>query len=218
MKLGIGICNSNDKIPSEFFWSFVALRQVCPTMIFRGTHPWDVVRNNQIITNFLKSDCDVFVKMDIDQAYPSNYFEVMLPLMKDHAVIGPMIYDRCQSSGFMPLCKTIDAGVPFWPPESTHDGKTGIEEVPYLHTNCFYNRGVLEALKPPYYEAHLREDGLERKNHVDYTFMKKISAAGHKIYINNDVVVGHLAVVPVTRQFHERHNRKDTGILQSTIG
>ena len=206
MKLFIGICNSQSKIDSGFFWSFLNIRKPCEVNIFRGTHPWDVVRNNQLIDAFLKTDCDYFVKMDVDQGYPTNYFEVMLPLLKDHDIIGPMIYDRHIQSDFMPLCFQPDPSEPFAKRGTPLDFKMGIMELPYLHTNCFFNRYTLEALKPPYYEAFLSDDGLSRENHVDFTFMNKFKEKGFKIYINFDVVVQHIAQVGISRNFHETWN------------
>jgi len=37
--------------------------------------------------------------------------------------------------------------------------------------------------------------------------MDKIVAAGYKIYINFDVVVKHIAEIPVTREFYETWNK-----------
>jgi len=207
MKIAIGICNSQDVIKSRFFWSFLEMRNPYLTTYIKGSHPWDVVRNNQLITGFLKSDCDVFIKMDVDQVYPDNYLEVMVPLTRLYDVIGPMIYDRHLESGFMPLCFEKDNNEPFARRGKAFDGKTGIKQLPYLHTNCFYNRHVLESLKPPYYEAYLNENGLGRANHVDYTFMRKIVDNGHKIFINFDMVVAHIAEVPIWRYNYERWNR-----------
>ena len=205
MKLGIGICNSQETVDSAFFWTFMGIRHVCTIEAFRGNHPWDVVRNNQLIDKFLRSDCDYFVKMDTDQEYPANYFEVMVPLLETHDIIGPMIYDRHEFSNFMPLCfehdkeKPLERGNPF-------DNRTGILELPYLHTNCFYNRYALEAIDRPWYEAFLSDDGLSRANHVDYSFMNKFTKKGYKIYINFDMVVEHQAKVGVSRNFYETWN------------
>ena len=80
-KLFIGICNSQELLPSKFFWSIIALRQPIRSVFGRAVHPWDVIRNNELIDWFLDSDCDYFVKMDVDQVYPADYFEKMLPLV-----------------------------------------------------------------------------------------------------------------------------------------
>lgn len=205
-KAFIGICNSQGYIPSGFFWSFNSIRHVCQVEAHRAGHPWDVVRNNQLIDKFLKSDCDYFVKMDVDQVYPQDYFEVMIPLLADHDIIGPMIFDRHESSGFMPLCFEEDKDNQWAKRGQPFDAKSGIMQLPYLHTNCFYNRYALEAIPPPWYQAFATSDGLERANHVDYTFMSKFTQAGFKIHINFDMVVQHIAEVPVSRQFHEVYN------------
>lgn len=146
--------------------------------------------------------------MDVDQIYPKNYFEVMVPLLEKYDVIGPMIFDRWKKNNYMPLCPstTPDSPHPF---SSPRDGKTGIQEVPYLHTNCFYKRKVLVAIPPPWYEAYLSPDGLRRANHVDYDFMKKIADAGFKIYVNNDMVVKHTALEGIDREFYEHWNHAE---------
>lgn len=189
MKLFLGICNSQDFVPAGFFWSFINIKSQWQTEVYRSTHPWDIIRNNRIIDKFLKSDCDVLVKMDIDQAYPPMFFEKLVPLVEQYKVIGPMIKDRWRSNGFCPLAFSSHDGMVLHTYSLT--GKSGVVEIPYAHTNLFYAREVLEKVPPPWYEATQTEDGLERKNHVDFTFLDKIKAAGYPIYIDLDTVVAH---------------------------
>ena len=205
-KLFVGICNSQSQVPSNFFWSIIAMKQPSKLTFARAVHPWDVIRNNELIDWFLKSDCDYFVKMDVDQVYPDNYFEKMLPLVEKYKVIGPLIFDRWPTGNFMPLVnfRGVASGVnkPF-----DVRGKSGIIEVPYYHTNCFFHRDALEAIPQPHYEAHATPDGLKRSNHVDAGFMEKFPKAGFKIYANLDVCVKHIAEVEVDREVHERWKR-----------
>jgi hypothetical protein len=190
MKLFLGICNTQHEVPAEFFWSFIAIRNEYETVPFRSRHPWDIVRNNKIVYEFLKSDCDVLVKMDIDQSYPSNYFEKLVHLVEKYKVIGPLIHDR--GTGHTPLMFSERNG--FMMTKMDLLGKTGIEEVPYCHTNLFYAREVLEKIPAPWYEASLSQDGLERGSHVDYDFLDKIHNAGYPTYIDISTVVGHQTV------------------------
>jgi len=192
MKLFIGICNSQHEVPSEFFWTFSSIKQVCNSTTFRSRHPWDVVRNNKIIDKFLKSDCDILAKMDIDQSYPPNYFEKFVPLVEKYKVIGPLIYDRWPTYNYMPLMFTERDG--FILSKMDLSDKTGIVEVKYAHTNMFYAREVLEKIPKPWYEAFLSEDGLSRANHVDYDFIDKVHDAGYDTYVDLSMVVGHQRV------------------------
>jgi len=201
-KIFIGVCNSQEQMPSAFFWSMIGqVDFVAQPMFARAVHPWDVIRNNQLIDWFLKTDCEYFVKTDVDQVYPNDYFKRMVPLLDKYEVIGPLIFDRPYQSGFTPLVNWLDS-------REHYDikGKTGIEEVPYLHTNCFFRRDVLEKIPRPWYEVQMTADGMGRANHIDGTFMKKIPAAGFHIYLNYDVVVDHLATVPISRGVYERWN------------
>ena len=199
MKIFIGICNSQDFMPSNFFWSITRLMGKWTTRLYRSGHVWDVVRNNQIIDQFLKSDCDVLAKMDIDQMYPPNYFERLVPLVEQFKVAGPMIYDRWDQNGYMPLAFQKVDGLKLYPMDIVKH-LSGVVDIPFPHTNLLYHREVLEKIPPPWYEAHLREDGLERANHVDYTFIEKIHKAGYRTMIDLDCVVKHMAVKWIGRE------------------
>lgn len=199
-KLFVGICNSQNMVPSSFFWSILNLRMPVPTVFARGVDPWSIIRNNVLINTFLRSDCDYYVKMDIDQVYPDDYFEKMVPLVEKYKVIGPLIFDRWPSQNFLPLVN--------WAEGEVFDvtNNSGIIEVPYYHTNCFFHREALEAVVPPHYEFHISEDGLKRGRHTDIDFMSKIRMAGFKLYANLDVVVSHIAEVHVNKANYERWN------------
>uniref|UniRef100_A0A6M3J951 Glycosyltransferase n=1 Tax=viral metagenome TaxID=1070528 RepID=A0A6M3J951_9ZZZZ len=203
-KIFIGICNSQKEVPASFFWSFINIDCPYKIEVSRSTHPWDVVRNNNLIKSFLESQNDIFVKMDIDQEYPKDYFLEMIPLVKKYKVVSPLIFDRWQQNRFMPLAfnkySTNGYGWEKW----DINGKTGIHEVPYTHTNNFYSREVLEKISPPWYEAFLSDDGLNRRNHVDYTFLDKLKSSGYPIYLNLDVVVKHDGI---GREEYARENR-----------
>lgn len=200
MKLFVGICNSQEYIHSRFFWSCLSMDlggYECA--FFQASHPWDVVRNNVMIKNFLDSGYDYFVKMDVDQIYPPNYFKAMVPLLEKYKVLGPLLFERHEERGFTPLVfenadynnlKDFDVS-----------GTNGIIRVPFAHTNLFYHQEVLKKIPAPWYEAHLQEDGLDRKNHVDFTFLQKVKDAGYSIYINMDLTVKHIANIGVDKTF-----------------
>lgn len=206
-RLFIGINNTQESVPSTFFWTFINIRNPYPTSAFRSEHAWDVVRNNHIIHYFLQSDCTILIKMDIDQAYPPDYFERFVPLVSKYKVIGPLIYDRLPQNNFMPLAfERINYPVSMTPMDLSN--LSGIVEIPYAHTNLFYHREVIEKLSPPWYEAYQRQDGSGRANHVDFDFISKIHKAGYKIHIDLDCVVGHQYTSYVGRRFHEKWNSK----------
>lgn len=166
-------------------------------------HPWDIVRNNRLIDQFLKSDADIFVKMDIDQVYPANYFMTMVPLVDQYKVIGPLIHDRWENNKFIPLAfQNSDYGhlIPY-----DITGKSGIVDIPFSHTNLFYHREVLEKIPKPWYEAIATPDGLDRANHVDFSFLSKLKSAGYPIYINLDVEVEHLYTGRANREARARY-------------
>ena len=206
-KLFIGIANSEEKKHSAFFWSFVQIRKVCETVVFRASHADSNLRNNNLLNSFLESGFDYYIQMDTDQIYPQDYLEKMVPLIDEYKVVAPVIYDRWLSNRFFPMvysdldpktlnsrfCDIVDI-----------KGKTGVEEVAWTHTNLFMAREVVEKLPKPIFKLYFTEDGLGKCKHTDHAVNEKIKNAGYKIYMNFDVVVKHIASVPVDAEVYDR--------------
>lgn len=202
-KIFIGICNSQDSIPSDFFWSIIEQTDFVMKPVFRRFKSSSTcIRNNRLIQEFLDSDCEYLARIDIDQVYPPDYFEVMVPLVEQYKAIGPLIFDRQISNGFIPLVNWLD----YYPKHTDLSDKQGIIEVPYSHTNYFFHRDVLKNLPKPYFEEKLTNQGLGRKN-MDRAFTEKIVAAGHKLYVNLDMVVSHIANISIDKEFYDRWHK-----------
>jgi len=168
-----------------------------------------VVRNNKMIEAFLKSDSDILVKMDIDQKYRKDYLVVMVPLVEQYRLIGPLIYSKRRRVGYSPLLydeKTFPLKN-----KSTNwrkrTPKNGILQVYYAHTNMFYHREVLESITPPWYEAKYNKNNTDYDISRDFSFMEKIIKKGWKTYINMDMVVSHLVEEAVNTRTYEKWNR-----------
>lgn len=199
MSLFIGICNSQSMVPADFFWSFTDIRKP-PFQIYRSRHPWDVVRNNVMISEFVKSDCTMFAKMDIDQTYPADYFERLIPIVEKYKVAGPMIYDRWEENSYMPLAFNQVNENNFPISKMPIEELSGIVDIPYPHTNLLYHREVLEKIGPPWYQAYSTPNGLARLNHVDFTFIAKIHKAGYRVMIDLGCEVKHMTTKFIGRQ------------------
>jgi hypothetical protein len=158
-----------------------------------------------MIRDFMKSSCDILVKMDIDQVYPKNYLTTMVPLVKKYKVIGPLIHVKWRKKGYPPLlCEknTFPLVRPMinW---LERVGANGILEVPYAHTNLFYSRESLVGIKPPWYEVEYGDGNCVHKINRDYSFIDKIRKNGYETHINMNVEVGHLAEEIVNRKTNE---------------
>ena len=53
----------------------------------------------------------------------------------------------------------------------------------------------------------MTEDGLNRANHVDFTFLEKVKHAGYDIMIDMSTVVEHLSIQGIDKELHKRWNR-----------
>jgi hypothetical protein len=196
MKLFIGVCNSQDTVPSAFHWSWEEMDKPYEYNKVRFKHTESLIRNNQMVRDFLRSDCDVLVKMDIDQKYPKDYFTIMVPLVEKYKLIGPMIYNKWRKNKYIPLLCNSTNKFPILR-EIRKDWKRkckdGILKIKYAHTNLFYAREVLENIAPPWYTTGYSEDHCNLASIQDFSFIDRIREQGFITRINTNVVVGHLA-------------------------
>ena len=200
-KLFIGVNNSQDFVPSQFFWTWERMEKPYKYIISRQEFSFPSQRNNMMVKEFLASDCDVMVKMDIDQKYPHDYFVKMVPLVEKYKVIGPLLYNKWRRLNFRVLMNLTKQG-PFTQSEQMKEW-SGIEEVPYPHSNLFYVRESLENITPPWYENKFSSDGKMRLEGGDHAFVEKIREQGFKLYINTDVLVQHLVMAHVDTRLHK---------------
>ena len=194
LKLFVGVCNSQTTLSSAFFWSWEGIKKTYPYQIKRFDDDDTIIRNNQMIRDFLKSDCDVMVKMDIDQVYPKNYFSEMVPLVEKYKLAGPLIYNKWRKNNYSPLLAMENTSpilrvIRNWEPLCD---EKGLLKIPYAHTNLFYAREVLENVDPPWYRLIHGEDGCSQVINRDYTFLEKLVSLGYETVINTNVEVGHL--------------------------
>ncbi len=194
MKLFIGVGNSQYTVPSAFHWSWEEMEKPYEYDKRRFSSSVTIIRDNRMIRDFLRSDCNIFVKMDIDQVYPKDYFTVMVPLVRRYKVIGPMIYNKWRRNDYAPLLCDKDTFPTIRNNKNWHRkiNEDGILKVPYAHSNLFCAREVLENIKPPWIEFKYSDDNCAKRLNGDYSFTDKIKEQGYTIHINTNIEVGHL--------------------------
>jgi hypothetical protein len=168
-----------------------------------------IIRNNKMIRDFLRSDSDILVKMDIDQKYPKDYFKALVPLVEKYKVVGPLIYNKWRKNGYSPLLCDENTFPIIRKKENWNKraSKSRILQINYAHTNLFYHRMVLENIEPPWYEVKYSRDNCAHRMNRDFSFIDKLLAKGFKTYINLDVVVSHLVEEPVNTKTYEAWSR-----------
>jgi hypothetical protein len=203
-KLFIGVGNSQEFIPAKFHWTWEKMLKPYTFKKVRFTHSHCWVRENSMIDQFLESDCDVFLKMDVDQKYPKDYLEAMVPLVEKYKVIGPLIHSKWRRKKYIPLMFNVASGVKT--PTPIYDVE-GIVEVPYSHTNLFIAREVLAKIEPPWFGCTYNEKGTGQISSSDFEFNDKIKEAGYPIYINMDVQAKHLVLEYIDTEMHNHWNK-----------
>ena len=204
MKLFIGVGNSQTTVPADFHWSWEEMEKPYDYVKVRFTKSDSVIRNNRMIRDFLRSDCDVFIKMDIDQVYPKDYFTVMVPLVEKYKVIGPLIHNKWRRNDYVPLLSEKNTFPIVRVKKRWAVEKNGILKIPYSHANLFCLREVLENITPPWCEVKYRDDNCALTINKDFAFADKILKQGYDIFINTNMEVGHLVEETVNAETHKR--------------
>lgn len=149
---------------------------------------------NQMVEEFLKTDCDILWFLDSDVTPPEQVLDLVTKDLDKWEVAGtpyPLfmppagqmlsevlmaVYDESPTGGFLP------ARVPM----------TGAGYVDAIGTGCmFIKRPIVEALKKPYFSFEFKEDSREIALGEDLGFCKKINELGKKFYIRYDYVCRH---------------------------
>lgn len=191
MKLAIGLPISDEKIHTQFFLSFLLLdKPEHLTVVYPRTqfHAADLGKiRTHLCDQAMSLDCTHILMMDTDQVYHDS--DLILRLMshgKD--IVGGKVHRR-----YPPFEPILNINNRHASDIDIENG--GLIEVDATGTGCLLiNLSVLKDIPYPWFEMTMGENGPVGE---DIGFCRKAKKAGHKIYVDCDVNIGHLATMQV---------------------
>jgi hypothetical protein len=187
-RLGIGIPNNYDQVPSAFFDSF-QLMEKPPYYYLRASRgPIDDMRNDMVREAF-ETRCTHLIMMDTDQIYQPNTIPRLLSHKKD--IVGCMICRRYPPFDPIMLRGRVNTyqNVKEWT-----DGE--LVEVDATGTGCLlFSMEVFKKVPEPWFTFDRRDTGLVGE---DIGFCAKARAVGYQIYVDTGCPAGHLSNMLVT--------------------
>jgi len=187
-KLGIGIPNNYDRVPSAFFDSFLLMDKPAFYYLRSSQGPIEEMRNN-IVREALSIGCTHLVMPDIDQTYQVDTITRLLSHKKD--IVGCMVCRRYPPFDPLMLRGRINSyqSVKEWA-----DGE--LVEVDATGTGCLcFNMDVFRKIPEPWFQFQRTEDGVVGE---DIGFCSKARAAGFQIFVDAGCPAGHLSNMLVT--------------------
>jgi hypothetical protein len=169
----------------------LARRPDAPVVDIVSGYPVDRVRN-QICRRFLESDAEYLLMIDDDVVPPPTVLD-MARHRKD--VVAGLCYAYTPSTGYYTVAYEPPAADGERPPRlPIGDGIEGhgLLEVELTGTACLMvHRRVLEGVDRPWFAMELDEDRLVIADSEDFSFCRKIRAAGFSVWLDSDTVCCH---------------------------
>lgn len=176
---------------------------------------------NQIVEDFLKTDCDAIWFLDADVAPPNSAIEIVTKHFDKWEVAGCPYPLFLKPSGHdipkivFAVYSELESGKGLKTKESIP--KDGLDFVDGIATGCiFIKRAVFEKLKKPYFEFKYNPESREMVEGEDIGFCHKVRALGHKFFIDYSMVCHHFKRVNlldlnnyVITEFNERWMEQD---------
>ncbi len=154
---------------------------------------------NEIVKEFLASDCDVLWFLDSDILPSGNVLDLVTEHYEKWTVAGGVYpiwmadeADNRSQKVFFTAYTANDTGGYHAAPVP----RKGTEYVDGLATGClFIKRSLLEMMKPPYFSFTYNEETRGMIAGEDLSFCKVVNQMGYKFFTDYSIVCGHYKTV-----------------------
>jgi hypothetical protein len=188
-KLAVCIPLTYHMIPSAFFDSFIAMEKPDFSYYRTSNGHIDDMRND-LTMSAMADGCSHVIFMDTDQCYAPNTITKLLSHRLP--IVGGLVYRRYPPFDPLLLRGSINGY------ETVKDWKDGeLVEVDATGTGCIlFDMEVFRNIPGPWFR--FRQLGLGIVGE-DIGFCADLRAAGHRIFVDTSVQIGHLSHFQVTR-------------------
>ena len=214
IRLAIGVPCSFPQVPASFFHSYALMQKPAHTYIHANNGHIDDLRNN-IVERALYEGVTHLIMMDVDQVYPPETIKKLLA--HNLPVVGCRVHRRYPpfDSLMMRIEKVDENTNAYISVDDWEDGE--LVEVDATGGGCvMFNMDVFRALKYPWYETKLQENGNVLGE--DIHLCQKIQKAGFKIFVDSSIEVGHLTTMVVNGATNRLYRCAKTEQQKTNIG
>ena len=197
IKLGIGICNNQEYLLSEFFWSFADLLKPTNFVVIRGQSRLKAASLNHIVREAYSLNCQKLLFIDTDQTFPFDTIPKLLS--RNEPIVSGLTYMRGHL--FNPLAgwkkdgNYVNSNGENWKENFADfpDNDDHLVEVDWTSVGCLLvDMDVFNKIYfPCFKEEWDDEEGARSKGH-DLIFCDSVREAGYKIYVDTLVQCTHI--------------------------
>lgn len=197
IKLGIGLCNNQDALSSEFFWSFLGMIKPTNHVVIRGQSRLKAASLNRIVEQAWKWKVDKLLFLDVDQTFEANTIPKLisrnLPIVSGVSHIRG--YPYTVAAGWMDGEKAVNAEGKMWKYDYAPfpDNDDHLVEVDWTGVSCLLvDMQVFNKIYFPCFKEQWDDEIGDRTKGHDTLFCAAAKEAGYKIYVDTLVQCGHL--------------------------
>ena len=197
VKVCIGLCNSQDYLQSEFFWSFLNVLKPDKYVVIRGQHRHKAAALNHIVMEANRWGSQKVLFLDVDQVFPFDIIPKLLS--RNEPVVSGLTYMRGKPysplAGWKKGSRYVNCEGKLWKENFAHfpDNDNNLVEVDWTSIGCLMvDMSVFNKIYfPCFIEKWSKKEGVRSKGH-DLIFCEAVKKAGYKVYIDTLVQCGHL--------------------------
>jgi len=189
MKIMIAVLNQ-DWVHSKLAETLLKIQAITKhelTFLFSNEKPIDYNRN-MIVDKFLKTNCEILFMIDSDMVIPEDLLDMIKP---GHDVVSAVVFTTKRGIPYPIIMKKSKDEKWFEPMLDPRDIIDEYTPVDCIGSGCFYiRRSVFDKIDRPVFRFQCAPDG-RIKMGEDYSFSKKVQAAGFKMTVATKFIVGH---------------------------
>jgi len=202
VKVCIGLCNSQEYVPADFFWNFLSVMKPTGCTVIRGQSRFKAAALNGIVREAHRWKAEKIIFMDIDQTFPVD----AIPRLLSHNLPVVSGVTHIKTYPFSPIAGWLKDGhgvnkngkiwkydyVPF---EETEDY---LIEVDFTSVGCLLvDMEVFNKIYFPCFKEEWNEERGDRERGHDIIFCESVRNAGYQVYLDTLVQCGHLGRLEV---------------------
>jgi len=197
INLCIGLCNNQDYVPSEFFWSFLNMLRPKNFTVVRGQARLKAVSLNAIVKEAFKRKAEKLLLLDVDQTF--SYETIAQLLSRNLPIVSGLTYLKqppyAPIAGWRKGKHAYNSEGKLWKLNYAKfpDNDNHLVEVDWTSVGCLMiDMEVFNKIYFPCFKEKWDNEEGDRSEGHDVQFCRNVKKAGYKIYVDTLVQCGHI--------------------------
>lgn len=220
IRLAIGLCNSQDKIDSDFFWNFLNLQKPKNAIVLRGISRHKFISLNEITKKAAEAKAEKILFLDIDMRFPLNTIPQLLS--HDLPIVSGLYYLKnwpfSPIAGYYKGTDCVNSEGKKWKEHYAPlpENPNHLTKVDWTGIGCLLvDMDVFNKIYfPCFREQWSRNNNIRKRGH-DIIFGDDVKKAGYDIYVDTKVDCIHTpSNIQINKSFVEAYHASNFDAIE----